>query len=80
MEYAKIESDYFCGIDLHSRSMYVCIIDQKGKKLFHKNLTNSKEDLAALLAPYGDNIVLGVESTYNWYWIGAPLQVAQRLW
>lgn len=69
MEYAKIESPYYCGIDLHSRSMYVCIIDQKGKKLFHRNLENSKDGLREILEPYGSDIAVGVESTYNWYWV-----------
>ena len=69
MEYAKIESPYDCGIDLHSRSMYVCIIDQKGKKLFHRNLENSKESLREILEPYGQEVAVGVESTYNWYWV-----------
>ena len=37
MEYAKIESKYYCDIDLHSRNQYICIIDEKGKKQYHKN-------------------------------------------
>ena len=56
MEYAKIEAKYFCGIDLHSRSKYVCIIDEKGKKQYHKNLKNSPELLGAILQPYGADI------------------------
>ena len=24
------EHQYFCGIDLHARTMYVCIIDKEG--------------------------------------------------
>ena len=49
--------------------MYVCIINQKGKSLFHKSLQNSKETLKDLLEPYGSEIAVGVESTYNWYWV-----------
>ena len=26
---------YYCGIDLHARSMYVCILDPQGKILLH---------------------------------------------
>ena len=37
MQYATIDSDYFCGIDLHSRTMYVCIMDKMGEVLFRQN-------------------------------------------
>ena len=26
---------FYCGIDLHAKSMYCCIIDQAGKKVAH---------------------------------------------
>src|ERR687897_949978 len=28
----------YCGIDLHARSMYVCILDQAGEILLHQNM------------------------------------------
>ncbi|MFO7799801.1 MAG: IS110 family transposase, partial [Rhodohalobacter sp.] len=28
---------YYCGIDLHARTMYVCVLDKEGKKVYHKN-------------------------------------------
>ena len=31
MDYAKINSTYYCGIDLHARSMYVCVMDNAGE-------------------------------------------------
>ena len=29
---------YYCGVYLHARSMYLCIQDDRGTVLFHKNL------------------------------------------
>ena len=29
---------HYCGIDLHVRSLYLCILDQEGKTLVHKKL------------------------------------------
>ena len=40
MEYATITSDYCCGIDLHARSMYVCLMDRAGQIQYHRNLKN----------------------------------------
>ena len=38
MRYAKIDSDYFCGIDLHARTMYVCVMSKMGEIVFQRNL------------------------------------------
>jgi len=29
---------FYCGIDLHARSMYLCILDQEGHTLVHRNM------------------------------------------
>jgi len=28
----------YCGIDLHARTMYVCIMNQEGAIIVHKNI------------------------------------------
>ena len=69
MEYATITSKYCCGIDLHARSMYVCIMDRAGQIKFHRNLKNDFGLLMQALKPYRRSVSIGVESTYNWYWL-----------
>ena len=29
---------HYCGVDLHARSMYVCVLNQAGDVLLHRNL------------------------------------------
>lgn len=60
---------YYCGIDLHEKTMYVCIVDQEGKVRYHRNMSTSREEFLAAVASYRDDIVVGVESTYAWYWL-----------
>ena len=69
MEYATITSKYCCGIDLHARNMYVCIMDRAGTIKFHRNLKNDFALLTQALKPYRRSLSIGVESTYNWYWL-----------
>ncbi len=69
MEYATISTKYCCGIDLHARSMYVCIMDRSGEIRFHRNMPNDFALLTDVLKPYRRHISIGVESTYNWYWL-----------
>ena len=66
--YNNIHPNY-CGIDLHARSLYVCIIDQDGKTCVHKEVPADPDKLRALLEPYIGNIVVGVECMHCWYWV-----------
>jgi len=60
---------YYCGIDLHARSLYVCIINQQGETLVHKEISANPVQLKTLLKPYIDSVVVGVECMHCWYWI-----------
>ncbi|WP_017221338.1 IS110 family transposase [Moritella dasanensis] len=60
---------YYCGIDLHARSLYICIINGNGIVVLHKEIKPSTEKLCEILAPFIDNIVVGVECMDCWYWL-----------
>jgi len=69
MECVKIEKEYYCGVDLHSRCQYLCLMEHSGKIVFHQNLKNDISELKEAISPYLGRIAIGVESTYNWYWL-----------
>ena len=61
---------FYCGVDLHARNMYICIIDDKKKILLHRKLQNQDTHLfLRILKPYKGNIVVAAESSYAWYWL-----------
>jgi len=60
---------YYCGIDLHARILYVCIIDNDGNTLVHKEISDCPQKLLTILEPYIGNIVVGVECMHCWYWV-----------
>ena len=60
---------YYCGIDLHARLLYVCIIDSEGNVCAHKEIPADPNKLQQLLEPYIGNIVVGVECMHCWYWV-----------
>ena len=41
MKYYTSTTEFNCGIDLHARQMYVCVMDRQGKKLVHCNIRNN---------------------------------------
>ena len=60
---------HYCGIDLHTRSMYVCVVDQEGRVLLHKNLPADPAALLAALLPFRDGLVVAAECMHCWYWV-----------
>jgi transposase len=61
---------YYCGIDLHARTMYICILDhESGKVLVHRNLRCEPELFLRTIAPYRDDLVVGCECIFCWYWL-----------
>jgi len=69
MTTTKPESVY-CGLDLHSSNTMAAIIDAQGHRLVHSKRPNRIEDLLSFLQPYRERLAgIGVESTYNWYWL-----------
>lgn len=70
MKLYQTQHPFYCGIDLHANEMYACVVDQSEKKLLHRNFkTRQPEKLFEHLKPYGSEIIVGVESTFNWYWL-----------
>lgn len=60
---------YYCGIDLHARSMYICILDNKGNTVYHKNRPCTPAHFLDAIAPSRDGLVVGVECIFCWYWL-----------
>ena len=60
---------YYCGVDLHARSMYICIIDNQGNPVLHKNIQADSQGFLKLIAPYREDIVVDVECMFTWYWL-----------
>jgi len=60
---------FYCGIDLHARSLHLCVLDQDGKVVLDKNIAARPETFLKAIAPFRDDVVVGVECMYAWYWL-----------
>jgi transposase len=67
MRFSTHPHKHYCGIDLHARSMDVCILDQHGAKLVHKHLPTTPEAVLRPVAPYRDDLVVAVACMFTWY-------------
>jgi transposase len=69
MRFYTGQHQYYCGIDLHTKNMYVCILDQAGSILVHKNIPASPHALLEIIKPFQPDIAVAVECIFTWYWI-----------
>ncbi len=60
---------YYCGIDLHARRMYICILDAEEQVRVHRNGPATPEHFLAAITPYRENLVVAVECIFTWYWV-----------
>jgi transposase len=69
MQFYTNQHQYYCGIDLHTKSMYVCILDQAGEILVHKNISTSPQAFLRIIEPFLPDVAVSVECIFTWYWI-----------
>ena len=65
MRFYTKQHPYYCGIDLHTRTMYVCILNQAGETLLHRHMQATPEALLKAIAPYRDQIVMAAECMFT---------------
>lgn len=66
----------YCGVDLHSQSVQICIINESGAKVKESRLSTDLGLILKVLDAYGPDVQVAVESTNNWYWLVDGLQEA----
>ena len=60
---------FYCGVDLHARTMHVCVLDGSGTVVLDQNLPCHFESVLEAIAPFQDGIIVGVECMFGWYWL-----------
>jgi len=77
MKYHTSTTEFNCGIDLHARQMYVCLMDRQGKKFVHTNIRdNDFSFFLTLVAPYKHDLTVCCECMFGWYWLADACQQA----
>jgi hypothetical protein len=76
----------YCGIDLHARMLYGCILDQSGASLGPRHRQTDPETFLQALAPSRPGMVVAVAGRFTWDWLadlcaddGSPVVLGQAL-
>lgn len=67
---------FVCGIDFHKSSSTICVINSLTGQVVMLVEVKHTGSLVFIecLSQYKENLIIGVESTYNWYWLVDLLQ------
>src|SRR4030095_9011454 len=57
MRFYTTQHQTYCGIDLHARTMYVCILDQRGEVLVHRNMKTDPQPFLQAIGPHRVGLV-----------------------
>lgn len=77
MKLYQTTTQFNCGIDLHSKNMYICIMDKDGNILLHKNIKrNDFKYFLKIAKAYLHDLTIACESTFNWYWLADACEAA----
>src|SRR5262245_43955127 len=60
---------FYCGVDLHARSMFVHVLDKKGQTVFEEDLTAGPDEFLHAIQPFRKDLVVGCECMFAWYWL-----------
>jgi len=69
METRTIDATYYCGVDMHAKTSYFCILNRTGDIELKRNLENNFKLINEFLQPFLPDLAVGCESTYNYYWL-----------
>src|SRR5262245_29732408 len=49
---------FYCGVHLHARTMYLCILDDQGRVVYDQNLPARADTFLAAVEPFRDGLVV----------------------
>jgi hypothetical protein len=69
MRFYQQQHPYYCGVNLHARTMHVCVIDVAGVTREHVNMQCDAGRLLKLVEPHRERLVVSCECLFAWYWL-----------
>jgi hypothetical protein len=61
---------FYCGVDLHARTLALCILDASGAVVLRRSVAAAPAAFLEAVAPYRDGLAVACECMFAWYWLG----------
>jgi transposase len=60
---------FYCGVDLHARTLAVCILDGDGNTVLHDSIAATPAAFLKAVQPFRDGLAVACECMFAWYWL-----------
>jgi hypothetical protein len=67
MRFSTKVHEAYGGIDLHARSMEVCLVNRDSEMMLHRKMSTTPEVFRKAIAPSRQDLVVAVECLLTWY-------------
>ena len=69
MRFYTGQHTHWCRVDLHSRTMYLCILGTQGQVLLKRNMLANPSTILKAVEPFRKGLVVAAECIFTWYWL-----------
>ncbi len=69
MRFYTQNHQHVCRIDLHTQTMYLCILNKVGVIVLQTNIPTQPQLFMKAIKPFKEDLVIGVEYMFSWYWL-----------
>jgi transposase len=69
MRFYTGQHTYYCGVDLHTKMMFVCILDTRGDIVLQRNTFANPKAFLQVIEPYREGLAVAAECMFTWYWL-----------
>ena len=69
MRFYNQQHRFYCGVDLHARTLSLCILDGAGQTVLARTIAASPDDFLQAVAPFRDGLAVACECMFAWYWL-----------
>jgi transposase len=69
MRFYNQQHRFYCGVDLHARTLSLHVLDAEGRTALAKTLAAGPEAFLDAVAPFRDGLAVACECMFAWYWL-----------
>ena len=62
-------TQFYAGVDLHARNLFLVILDREGRVVFARNLPANPDAFLQAVAPFRQGLLVACECMHCWYWL-----------
>jgi transposase len=68
---------FYCGVDLHARTLSLCVLDAAGTIVLQQTVVAGPDAFLRAVAPFRDGLAVACECMFAWYWLADLCQEQQ---